>query len=178
MTISKELFSAILAMDAYNRGYGAGISDGKGLKDAKGNDIDGLGETGKIGSATISHTLADAVLSDQAQSAGFYAISYDTDFGKVISYRGTDKYSDLWDALELAELGELILTDIPLAGNNDFDEPSVHLASQFYQSVNGALNNNNNDQDPNTPPPPKIKISTTGHSLGGALAGFVGAMHA
>ncbi len=30
MTISKELFLAILSMDAYNRGYGAGISDGEG----------------------------------------------------------------------------------------------------------------------------------------------------
>jgi len=28
MAISPELFMAILSMDAYNRGYGAGIEDG------------------------------------------------------------------------------------------------------------------------------------------------------
>jgi hypothetical protein len=28
MTVSKDLLLAILAMDSYNRGYGAGISDG------------------------------------------------------------------------------------------------------------------------------------------------------
>ncbi len=28
MTISKDLYLAILSMDAYNRGYGSGIADG------------------------------------------------------------------------------------------------------------------------------------------------------
>jgi hypothetical protein len=37
MTISKDLFLAILSMDAYNRGYGAGIADGDD------SDLDGLG---------------------------------------------------------------------------------------------------------------------------------------
>jgi hypothetical protein len=32
MTISSELFMAILSMDSYNRGYNAGIEDG-GLSD-------------------------------------------------------------------------------------------------------------------------------------------------
>jgi hypothetical protein len=30
MPISKDLFLAILSMDAYNRGYGAGMADGLG----------------------------------------------------------------------------------------------------------------------------------------------------
>jgi len=47
MAISKDVFLATLSMDAYNRGYGAGISDG-GV-----DDTDGLGESGQIGSATI-----------------------------------------------------------------------------------------------------------------------------
>lgn len=36
MTISKDLFLAILSMDAYNRGYGAGLSDGINVK----NNVD------------------------------------------------------------------------------------------------------------------------------------------
>ncbi len=35
MTVSNELFMAILAMDAYNRGYGAGLAvDGTSVGDA------------------------------------------------------------------------------------------------------------------------------------------------
>lgn len=33
MTISSELFLAILAMDSYNRGYGAGIDFGRNSND-------------------------------------------------------------------------------------------------------------------------------------------------
>jgi hypothetical protein len=49
MTISPDLFLAILSMDAYNRGFAAGIKDGNN------NDPDGLGDaTGtQIGNATI-----------------------------------------------------------------------------------------------------------------------------
>ena len=67
----------------------------------------------------------------------------------MISFRGTD-----------GGLGELILTDIPIAGNDDFDEPEVHLASKFYRSVAGSTGAG--------------EITTTGHSLGGALVGVVG----
>ncbi len=37
MSISKDLFLAILSMDAYNRGYGAGITDGQHI-DGNGTD--------------------------------------------------------------------------------------------------------------------------------------------
>jgi hypothetical protein len=49
MTISKDVFLAILALDAYNRGYGAGISDGGA------EDTDGLGDSNgtQIANATI-----------------------------------------------------------------------------------------------------------------------------
>lgn len=42
MTISPELFTAILSMDSYNRGYNAGIENGGQ------SGIDGLGETGGL----------------------------------------------------------------------------------------------------------------------------------
>ena len=46
MTISKDLFLAILAMDACNRGHGAVITDGQGPTETDGSGADGLGEGG------------------------------------------------------------------------------------------------------------------------------------
>lgn len=48
MSISSELFIAILSMDAYNRGYGAGIDGPSDVTD---------GEPVTIGNATISFNL-------------------------------------------------------------------------------------------------------------------------
>ncbi len=83
MTLDANLFKAILAMDAYNRGYNPGIVH------EEGSDATGV----SIGKATISSRKGDAA----AQAAGFYGIAYDmTDVAgfaageKVISYRGTD----------------------------------------------------------------------------------------
>ena len=59
MTISSDLFMSILSLDAYNRGYGAGIS--------------GLGGTGsEIGNATI----LDVDIPTNSQAEGFYAVAY------------------------------------------------------------------------------------------------------
>ena len=75
-------------MDAYNRGYGAGIS---GLSQAEGT---------KVGSATIEKNAEDALDEGTAKAAGFYGISYKITDGSginglntgdtVISYRGTN----------------------------------------------------------------------------------------
>ena len=100
MTISKDLFLSILAMDSYNRGYGAGISDGEHVE----NGVDlGLGDAigTTIGSATVSNRVSSDA-NGAAQSAGFYALAYDIGAdgpeglaGKtVISYRGTDTSLD------------------------------------------------------------------------------------
>ncbi|MEO1065838.1 MAG: hypothetical protein AAFW47_00525 [Pseudomonadota bacterium] len=72
--MNDDLFLAILAMDAYNRGYEPGIS--------------GLGGSGsQIGTATFKQDDQ----SDEAIGAGFYAAAYELSNGqKVISYRGTD----------------------------------------------------------------------------------------
>lgn len=81
MTISKDLFLAILSMDSYNQGYGEGLKHGKT----------------QIGSATFK--VDDT--SDAAQAAGFYAIAHDVKASgvegidsdtKVISYRGTARH--------------------------------------------------------------------------------------
>lgn len=96
MAISKDLFLSILAMDSYNRGYDAGISNGGD------EDSDGLGRIGsKIGTATV---VADDN-SSEAQAASFYAIAYDIGADgpeglanqTVISYRGTDSDIDWFE---------------------------------------------------------------------------------
>lgn len=89
MTITRDLLLAILSMDSYNRGYGAGLEDA----DATGGGLGVTDDTAifRIGSAAIrfdSRDLAD-------EDAGFYSIAYDTDYGTVISYRGTDATLDI-----------------------------------------------------------------------------------
>ena len=125
MSISNELFLAILSMDSYNRGYDAGISDG----DA--NDPDGLGGAGSIiGNATVM----DVALPAGFETAGFYAVAYeltqavgDMAAGTVIiSYRGTD-----------APWTELLGTVAPIIAG-DYDEDQIYLANQFYNSVKDA----------------------------------------
>jgi hypothetical protein len=74
MAISKDLFLAILAMDSYNRGYNSGLTDGGE------GDPDGLGEAGRVGSATILNPLSygrDQIELTNWQDAGFYALAYD-----------------------------------------------------------------------------------------------------
>ena len=80
MTISKDLFLAILSMDSYNRGYNSGINFSV--------------PNSNIGNAVVYTEKGDA----EAQSAGFFAVAYDTSavFGfsageKTIAYRGTDR---------------------------------------------------------------------------------------
>lgn len=84
MTVTdKDVFLAILAMDSYNRGYGAGLNDnGAG-------DGDGLGDAigSGIGSATILSVSSSAPTGAEV-AAGFYAVAYSTPYGTVISYRG------------------------------------------------------------------------------------------
>ena len=81
MTMDREVFLSLLAMDAYNRGTEASIGS--------------LQESGEIGRASIITResifgdRADAVLQSW-QAAGFYAIAYQWNNETVISYRGTN----------------------------------------------------------------------------------------
>src|SRR4051812_15048767 len=99
MTISSDLFLAILSMDAYNRGYNSGINFGS-------NSV-APGVT-RIGNAVVYDSKGDA----EAVAAGFYAIAYDTSGvsgftagEKTVAYRGTDSLAgsyllggDVWNA--------------------------------------------------------------------------------
>ena len=113
MTISKELFLAILSMDAYNRGYRAGVA-GLGMDDSK------------VGNATIIKDAQDP--SGVAQAADFYALAYSWNGKTIISYRGTDNLNpatagDIWNGWVIG------------AGYSPATQ--VGLAVEFYKSVTG-----------------------------------------
>ncbi len=88
--MNSDVFLSLLALDSYNRGYGAGL-----------NDLDFRANVTKIGNATIK-TDSEIELGDDAEQAGFYAIAYewrdpeDGELKTVISYRGTS--FDDWPA--------------------------------------------------------------------------------
>jgi fermentation-respiration switch protein FrsA (DUF1100 family) len=136
MTTSHNLFLSILALDAYNRGYGSGFED------------DDLGETigTMIGQASIlGHT--DSTPGSPDREAGFYAVAYQIGSQTVISYRGTDS------------AGELFSDDAPII-SGFYNDDAVYQATKFYDTVRDQVGDN-------------ARITLTGHSLGGGLAGFV-----
>jgi len=107
--------------------------------------------------------VVDQNITQAAITAGFYGIAYTLEVDgapkTVISYRGTDNY-------------------IPYAPGNDIlngwttvagfaDQSEAKLAIDFYHAVTGR------DAYSSAPPP---NVVLTGHSLGGALAGLVGAL--
>ena len=75
MTISKDLFLAILSMDSYNQGYGRGI------------------EHGKTQIGTANKTIeSDTEISSEASAsaaAGFYAVAYDVAGSGIAGLDGT-----------------------------------------------------------------------------------------
>lgn len=152
MTMSREVFLSILAMDSYQRGYEVGIK--------------GLTRT-TIGAATIKNIDLPA----GAEAVGFFASAYDWTGTTVISYRGTD-----FDAAtrKLSEPDSQYARDL-LHGWTTFLTTSLPaqfpLARAFFKSVTGR------DFSDGTPEGYNLVSNTivTGHSLGGALAGFVDA---
>lgn len=74
--LSKDLFLAILAMNAYNRGYDSGILLPQSATSGIGNAT--------LGIATNSETQPEAV------AASFFAQAYTLNNQTIISYRGTD----------------------------------------------------------------------------------------
>lgn len=151
MTISKDLFLAILSMDAYNRGYGAGI---EGLSDLTGTPI---------GSAVVD--LEN--VSKAAQDANFYAVSYKTTAN--IGEAGTDNfipigttivvYRGITDPLQ-------VLNPLGIAVGTS-DTIREKLAAAFYDEVVTQLDSNAYDAN----------VILTGHSMGGALAGLMASLY-
>lgn len=159
MTISSKLMNAILSMDSYNRGYGASLEVG-------GDAINTyIGKYKVVGNSGLA-------FDDEDQDVGFYAIAYENTVTNeiTISYRGTDQNiswpwetigSDLWNGYGV---GGGFPTGAWWTGQ-------AELAFLFYQDVADAQASTTG-VDPRT-----ADISVTGHSLGGGLAGLVGAVY-
>lgn len=163
--MSSQLFNAVLSMDAYNRGYNAGIKFGNDPGDYS---IDTQGT--QLGAATIIRNKGDA----DAQASNFYGVAYnyDTDGDGtgdqiIISYRGTDDPlgtitesffgGDIWDGWT--------------AGVGNDDAQQAELAIRFYQDVVEQVEPTFTDYTNNG-------VVLTGHSLGGGLAGYIGGIYA
>jgi hypothetical protein len=158
--MNRDLFLAILAMDSYNRGYGAGVNLPTGAT--------------HIGRAEILPDSEQRPQITRGQAAGFYAIAYDmtgvagfADGERVISYRGTDRFfnnpfgngpgSDFW-AFGIGVGQPFALT----GGLTD----QARLTIEFFRAVAG------DGADPFA-----ANITTTGHSLGGGLAGYAAMLY-
>jgi len=135
------LMYAMLAMDAYNRGYDSGINlSGSTLGGATlGIDSSELGE--------------DAQGNDRDQNIGFYAITYTYNGETIISFRGTDDVDGIPNPF----------TDLDVnhgwnLGAGITASKQGQMALEFYQAVTGS-----------TDPEDWLSadISLTGHSLGG-----------
>ena len=151
--MNDNLFKVILAMDTYNRGYSSGVNLG----------VNPDTTTVMLGNAEILLTTT-ALGAGRDRSAGFYATAYKlSDNSVVISYRGTDQFSDG------SGIGGDIINSY-LVGGGSADLPQSRLAIEFYKAVATVLN-------PGNPDPYASNISVTGHSSGGGLAGLVGAIY-
>jgi hypothetical protein len=161
-------------MDSYNRGYGQGVILNRGDSTTNQN------EAGRwLGNATVIAQNITAA----AQTAGFYALAYDmtgmanggafADGETVIAFRGTNF------ALGPSFFESPAWTDMKNgwtvgAGNTGFSSFSSaagrqgRLAIEFYRAVSQSLGSSD---------PRSSNITSTGHSLGGGLAGLVSGLY-
>jgi Ca2+-binding RTX toxin-like protein len=150
--MSDRLNFAILSMDAYHRGYDAAIT---GLNVSR--TVNGVKIVEKIGNASILETE----LPTGSESAGFYAIAYSYNGVKTIAYRGTD-----FNGIDPRDP----IHGFPLGGGV-YQADQAELAIKFYRAVVGT-NAAGVARNPYNAP-----IVTTGHSLGGGLAGYVASLY-
>jgi hypothetical protein len=109
-------------MDAYNQGYGRGIEHDKK----------------QIGLARVVKQ-SDTKPDSEAVSVDFYAIAYDTPYGTVISYRGTDN-PDWFKANDDIRQGYPLAAGIPVPFtiNGSLWNAQPEMAAEFYQAVTGT----------------------------------------
>lgn len=116
MTVSKDLMLALLSMDSYNRGYGAGME--------------------LTGAALGNATILNVPIPSGSQAVGFYASAYTltaavgtlASGSKIISYRGTNT-----DSLGTAA-SDVFNGWVTGAG---IAYTQAQLADNFYASVTG-----------------------------------------
>ncbi|PZO81754.1 MAG: hypothetical protein DI626_10535, partial [Micavibrio aeruginosavorus] len=150
--MSSVLTNAILSMDSYNRGYGAAVL-------LSGNQIGNYQISGN--SSSLGQAIFNGQLVDRDEIIGFHATSYSYNGATIISFRGTDQMSLIpnpYTDLDVAHGWSL--------GAGNIASEQGKMAIEYYQHVAGA---NANLQTAN--------IALTGHSLGGGLAGYIGAIY-
>lgn len=169
--MNRKVFLSILAMDAYQRGYAPGID--------LGSSSDAIGT--EIGNARII-VRSSSDSTNAGVQAGFYAVAYQWGADKVISYRGTD-----FDVTNSFQRGDGVTTKLDKAINSEFLKDLINgwstflaggqtlpaqfnHARAFFTAVSGG-----GDFEVNGGGPVYNDIIVTGHSLGGALAGFIDA---
>ncbi len=160
MSVSHTLFTAILSMDAYNRGYNSGVQR-SGTSDSA-----GLGEIGKIGDASILTRVDAGISSAQYQAwvaAGFYAIAYNWNGQTIISYRGTDNLASWANLDPWSDAPGSDVWNAYLQGIGDPLTAQAVLAAEFYQAVTGTQVGDTTEPD----------VILTGHSMGDGFAGFI-----
>lgn len=113
------------------------------------------------GDAVGTARLKTVALPAGSAAAGFYAQAYDWNNETIISYRGTD----VLPGLNLALFNPSTWQDIVAWSvwfSQNYNATQINLAVRFYKEVLSATTGT---------------IETTGHSLGGAMAGFVSSLY-
>jgi Ca2+-binding RTX toxin-like protein len=173
-----RLVNSILSMDTYNRGYNAAIdlrprdSYGNLILDGDGNPI----ASDKLGTLIGDYTIYASKGDSSAQNIGFYAVAYEdvTTHKITVAYRGTDDFIARFNPnTGLPELSTDVLNGYGL-GATDADVPQSRAAIEFYKAV-AESQNSAVVSDPELLY--QAGIIVTGHSMGGGLAGFVGAVY-
>lgn len=148
------LMYAILALDAYN-------------EDPATAQLNVTLSDGQLGDARLLDNRELALLPTDFASTGFYATAYEWNGKTVISYRGT--LTQIFSTEFLNGYG--------VGGGYSSLAPQAYDAIQFFQNVatyeDPSLGRGGADAGDWQSP----DIAVTGHSLGGGLAGFVGAIY-
>lgn len=161
VTIGSSVFLAILAMDSYNRGHRPGIDFTRWLNVT--NDEEA------IGAAAIGIDSLELFGTPSALATGFSATAYTWNGTPVISYRGTDYDSNVDEPNFLSTLTGRDIWQGWTVGLGFPGGQQAQLALEFYRQVAGVDSVYFLIED-------QPSITLLGHSLGGGLAGFVGAL--
>jgi hypothetical protein len=147
--MTDDLMLAILSLDSYDRNFDQQL---------------------RVSSNQLGDAMVQQVdLPSGAESIGFNATAYDLNGQTIISYRGTDTTSK--GSLLTAALNGFGV------GAGFAHGPQANAAIQFFQMVAAAEDTSLKQGGADAGDWRSANIELTGHSLGGGLAGLVGAIY-